>query len=208
MPKDVMVTTDVGTINLVGDAFAEYKDSIMNKYGVNVVSRGDLAPEQTEVYLYGRKADVEAYLREVYGCAEGEEDTFFESEFTGEIIFFNFTNIDRYLQDTGWIATSQEGLEDGKKLITRFYDKPASDGTNVRFYFPAAEEGSAIEFSVILYQDLMSDPLDGKSFTKETISAGIDYAESLVSKKPLSGPAQEWLNRGGHKLNMRPEFDY
>lgn len=209
MPTDIMVTTTVGTINLLGKEFTEFSDKTLNDYGVKGIGYDSVtSKDETEVYFYGRKTDVERFLREVYGCEAGEEYTYFQNEFQADIIFFNFTIIDRYLQDTGWRHTSQEGLKNGEEVVTHFYDKPASDGTNVRFYFPAAKEGSPIEFSVINYQNLMDGPLDGKSFEENTISDGIDYAEIMVEGQTLSEAAQAWLNRGGNELNLRPEVDY
>lgn len=210
MPKDIMVTTTVGTIDLLGSDFTKYSDKILDEYGVKGVGYDSMTAEETEVYFYGRRVDIERFLREVYGAAEGEEYTYFENEFEADVIFFNFTIIDRYLQDTGWTYSRQEGTgENGKRLIARFYDKRATDGNHVRFYFPpAAEEESPIEFSVILYKTLMDDPLEGKSFEENTVSAGIDYAESLVEDEGLDNSTQQWLNRRAHEINLRPEIDY
>lgn len=210
MPKDIMVTTTVGTIDLMGADFTKYSDKILDEYGVKGVGYDSMTAEETEVYFYGRRIDIERFLREVYGATAGEEYTYFENEFEADVIFFNFTIVDRYLQDNDWTYSHQESTgENGKRLIARFYDKHATDGNHVRFYFPpAVEEGSPIEFSVILYKNLMDDPLEGKSFEENTISAGIDYAESLVEDEELDSSTQQWLNRRAHELNLRPEIDY
>lgn len=210
MPTDIMVTTTVGTIDLLGADFTKYSNKILDEYGVKGVGYDSVtSKDETEVYFYGRKVSIERFLREVYGAAEGEEYTYFENEFQADIIFFNFTILDSYLQDTGWEYSYQTSRgDDGSPLITRFYDKPAHDGNNVRFYFYAAEEGSPISFSVILYKSLMDGPLEGKSFDENTVSAGVDYAESLIEGEEMASSTQQWLNRRGHELNLRPDVDY
>lgn len=209
MPKDIMVTTTVGTIDLMGADFTKYSDKILDEYGVKGVGYDSMIAEETEVYFYGRRIDIERFLREVYGSAEGEEYTYFENEFEADVIFFNFTIVDHYLRDTGWTYSYQENTGDnGERLITRFYDKPGNDGEKIRIYFPKTEDGSPIEFSVITYRNPLDGPLDGKSFEEHTVSAGIDYAESLVEDEELDSSTQQWLNRRAHELNLRPDIDY
>jgi hypothetical protein len=208
MPKDTIATTPVGTINLIGKDFADYVDKVAKEYGIKVMSQGKSSATETEVCFHGRKNDLERFLRKVYGCAEGEEENFIDTEFDADIIFFNLTVLGNYLKDTGWKYTSHDYAEKGKNYSNRFYDNTASDGSTVRVYLAKVTDDSPIHFSVINYENPQDGILDGRAFEEGQVSEGIDYAESYLQEPEILSPAEAWLKRGGDKINLRPDIDF
>lgn len=209
MPQDVISTTSVGTINLAGHDFRDYVEKISQEYGVVVINCGSSGSvDETKVCFHGRRNDLYAFLGVAYGCKPGEEETFIESEDLADVTFWNFTVMDHYLKENGWEYSSQEGKDKGKKTISRFYDKIAGDGTQVRFYLRHLMDEKEGKFTVLNYRGSDNEILDGKAFQADTIAESIDYAESFLMKETVLTPAEAWLARGGDKIRLRPEIDF